>query len=92
MAGFERRSKLKLHGSEVTSDFGLSPYRELDESVGLREIAGSVLTDALPGKNGRHGFVGQVCQSDFGRLSGYDEVNDADRLSLAPDTRWIVGG
>ena len=28
----------------------------------------------------------------FGRLGGYDDVNDADRLSLDPVMRWIVGG
>ena len=28
----------------------------------------------------------------FGRLGGYDDVNDADRLSLDPVIRWIVGG
>ena len=31
-------------------------------------------------------------QSVFGRLGGYDDVNDADRLSLDPVMRWIVGG
>ena len=69
-------------GSKVTSDAGLLPYRELDDAVGLSEIAGDVLTDTRRGKNGRHGLVGQFRQSVFGRLGGYDDVNDADRLSL----------
>jgi hypothetical protein len=68
------------------------PYRELDDAVGLSEIAGDVLTDTRRGKNGRHGFVGQFRQSVFGRLGGYDDVNDADRLSLDPVMRWVVGG
>ena len=33
--------------------------------------------------NGRHGMVGQFRQSVFGRLGGYDDVNDANRLSLS---------
>ena len=37
-------------------------------------------------------MVGQFRQSVFGRLGGYDDVNDADRLSLDPVMRWIVGG
>ena len=28
----------------------------------------------------------------FGRLGGYDDVNDADRLGRDPAMRWIVGG
>ena len=90
--GFDRRLKLNFHGSKVTSDAGLLPYRELEDAVGLSEIAGDVLTDTRRGKNGRHGLVGQFRQSVFGRLGGYDDVNDADRLSLDPVMRWIVGG
>ena len=89
---FDRRLKLEFHGSKVTSDAGLLPYRELDDAVGLSEIAGDVLTDTRRGKNGRHGLVAQFRQSVFGRLGGYDDVNDADRLSLDPVMRWIVGG
>ena len=89
---FDRRLRLEFRGSKVTSDAGLLPYRELDDAVGLTEIAGDVLTDTRRGKNGRHGLVGQFRQSVFGRLGGYDDVNDADRLSLDPVMRWIVGG
>ena len=53
---FDRRLKLEFHGSKVTSDAGLLPYRELDDAVGLSEIAGGVLTDTRRGKNGRHGL------------------------------------
>ena len=31
-------------------------------------------------------------QSVFGRLTGYEDVNDADRLARDPAMRWIVGG
>jgi len=89
---FDRRLKLEFHGSKVSSDAGLLPYRELDDAVELTEIAGDALTDSRRGKNGRHGLVGQFRQSVFGRLGGYDDVNDADRLSLDPVMRWIVGG
>ena len=89
---FDRRLKLEFHGSKVTSDTGLLPYRELDDALGLTEIAGDLFTDSRRGKNARHGLVGQFRQSVFGRLGGYDDVNDADRLSLDPAMRWIVGG
>jgi hypothetical protein len=31
-------------------------------------------------------------QSIFGRLAGYEDVNDADRLCRDPAMRWVVGG
>jgi len=89
---FDRRLKLEFHGSKVTSDAGLLPYRELDDAIGLTDMAGDVLTDTRRGKNARHGLAGQFRQSVFGRLGGYDDVNDAGRLSLDPAMRWIVGG
>ena len=88
---FDRRLKLEFHGSKVTTDAGLLAYRELDASVELTETVGDVLADSRTGMNGRHGMVGQFRQSVFGRLGGYDDVNDADRLSLDPVMGWIVG-
>jgi hypothetical protein len=89
---FDRRLKLEFHGSKVTSDAGLLAYRELDDAIELTEMAGDVLADSRTGNNGRHGMVGQFRQSVFGRLGGYDDVNDADRLGCDPAMRWIVGG
>jgi hypothetical protein len=36
--------------------------------------------------------VGWLRQSVFGRLAGYGDVNDAERLRHDPAMRWIVGG
>jgi hypothetical protein len=33
-----------------------------------------------------------VAQAVFGRLAGYEDVNDAERLRHDPAMRWIVGG
>ena len=89
---FDRRLKLEFHGSRVTSDAGLLAYRELDHALGLTDVAGDLFQDSRTGKNGRHGMVGQFRQSVFGRLGGYEDVNDADRLGCDPAMRWIVGG
>jgi hypothetical protein len=51
---FDRRLKLEFHGSSVTSDAGLLAYRELDDALGLTNIAGQHLVDGRMGKNGRH--------------------------------------
>ena len=44
------------------------------------------------GRNGWYGIVSLLRQSVYGRLAGYDDVNDADRLGRDPTMRWIVGG
>ena len=89
---FDRRLKLEFHGSRVTSDAGLLAFRELDDALGLTALAGDVLADSRTGKNGWHGVVGLLRQSVYGRLAGYEDVNDADRLGRDPAMRWIVGG
>ena len=47
---FDRRFELEFHGSKVTSDAGLLPYRDLDDAVGLTKIVGDALTDTRRGK------------------------------------------
>jgi len=89
---FDRRLKIEFHGSLITSDAGLLAYRELDDALGLSAMAGDILTDTRTGKNGRHALVGLLRQSVFGRLAGYEDVNDAERLRHDPAMRWIVGG
>ena len=89
---FDRRLMLQFRGSVVTSDVGLLAYRELDDALGLTTMAGDILADARTGKNGRHALIGMLRQSVFGRLAGYEDVNDAERLRHDPAMRWIVGG
>jgi len=90
--GFDRRLMLQFRGSALTSDVGLLAYRELDDALGLSAMAGEALADARTGKNGRHALVGMLRQSVFGRLAGYEDVNDAERLRHDPAMRWVVGG
>ncbi len=89
---FDRRLMLQFRGSVVTSDAGLLAYRELDDVLGLSAMAGETLADARTGKKGRHALAGLFRQSIFGRLAGYEDVNDAERLRHDPAMRWIVGG
>src|SRR5208282_795927 len=88
---FDRRLMLRFHGSAITSDAGLLAYRELDDTMGLTDTGADTLADARTGKNGRHRLAGLLRQSVFGRLAGYEDVNDADRLYRDPAMRWVVG-
>src|SRR3712207_5893477 len=89
---FDPRLKLELHGLRVTSDAGLLAFRDLDDALGLTELAGEGLADTRTGQNSRHTLGAQLRQSVFGRLAGYEDVNDAERLAHDPALRWIVGG
>jgi hypothetical protein len=89
---FDRRVMVQFRGSVVTSDAGLLAYRELDDALGLTASAGDLLADARTGKNGRYALVGMLRQSLFGRLAGYEDVNDALRLRHDPVIRCIIGG
>jgi hypothetical protein len=69
----------------------LLAYRELDDALGLTEIATTRLLDGRRGKNTRHELSGLFRQAVFGRLAGYEDVNDAERLARDPAMRAIVG-
>ncbi len=86
---FDRRAKPEFHGSDISSDGGLLPYRELDHALGLSELGGAVLSETRRGKNTRHLPGGLLRQLVFGRLAGYEDVNDAERLSHDPVMRAI---
>jgi hypothetical protein len=89
---FDRRLIIRFHGSGITSDGGLLAYRELDDVLALTASGGERLAEARTGRNRRHLLVGLLRQSVFGRLAGYEDVNDADRLCRDPAMRWVVGG
>jgi len=65
----------------VTSDGGLLVVRELDERLRLSELVDRHLSDSLPGKNIQLSLADLLRQSVYSRLAGYEDVNDAGRLS-----------
>ena len=69
---FDRRTKLEFHGARITSDGGLLAYRELDDALGLTDIAITKVLDGRRGRNTRHKLGGLFRQSVFGRLAGYE--------------------
>ena len=80
--------KIDFQGSRITSDGGLVLVRELDERLGLSELIGEHLADHR-GPNSQLPLADLFRQSVYSRLAGYEDVNDAERLSQDPTFRLI---
>jgi hypothetical protein len=89
---FDKRIRLEFHGAKITSDGGLLLYRELDDALGLTEVAEEGLEDPRAGKNTQHKITPLLRQSVYSRLAGYEDTNDAERLRVDPAMRQVVGG
>ena len=63
--------------------------RELDERLGLSELVDRHLSDSRRGKNIQLPLADLLRQSIYSRLAGYEDVNDAGRLSQDPTFRLI---
>jgi len=86
---FNASLKIDFQGSRVTSDAGLVLVRELDERLGFGELIQQHLTDSRRGKNTQFPFADLLRQSVYSRLAGYEDLNDAERLSQDPTFRLI---
>ena len=89
---FDREIKMEFHGARVSSDGGLLIYRELDEALGLTNLADTTLSELRIGKNTQHTLKALLRQSVYSRLAGYEDTNDAVRLRVDPTIRRVIGG
>jgi hypothetical protein len=88
---FNRKIKLEFHGARLTSDGGLLAYRELDDALGLFKSVSTVMSDKRTGRNVQHDMTNLLRQSVYSRLAGYEDVNDAQRLSVDSVMRAVTG-
>ena len=80
-----------FHGRTITSDAGLLACREIDDALSLTDTASDYLQESRSGRTIRHHLVPLLRQSIYSRLAGYDDTNDAERLSQDPAMRVAVG-
>ena len=88
---FDGHLRLEFRGAKVTTDTGLLAVRELDEVMGLTNIAGDFICEARTGRNVQHELAGLLKQSVYARLAGYEDVNDQEALTRDPAMRAVVG-
>jgi hypothetical protein len=88
---FDGNLRLEFRGAKVTTDAGLLAVRELDEVMGLTDIAGDFICEARTGRNVQHELAGLLKQSVYARLAGYEDVNDQEALTRDPAIRAVVG-
>jgi hypothetical protein len=81
--------KVDFQGSRVTSDSGLLLARELDERLGLSALITENIMEDRRGKNTQLPLPDLLRQSIYSRLAGYEDLNDAERLSQDPTFRLI---
>src|SRR5712692_825656 len=86
---FNSSLRVEFQGARVTSDGGLILVRELDERLGLSALMERHLTDSRRGKNVQLPLSDLLRQSIYSRLAGYEDVNEAARLSQDPTFRLI---
>ena len=55
---FDTHLRLEFRGAKVTTDAGLLAVRELDEALGLTEMAGVMIRDGRTGRNLSHNLTG----------------------------------
>jgi hypothetical protein len=61
----------------------------LDERLGLNRLIGEHLVDSRTGRNRQFPLADLLRQSVYSRLAGYEDLNDATRLSADPTFRLI---
>ena len=88
---FNGHLRLEFRGAKVTTDAGMLAVRELDEVLGLTEMAGEMIRDNRTGRNVQHELAGLLRQSVYARLAGYEDVNDQEAFTRDPAMRAVVG-
>ena len=88
---FDSKVRVEFRGATITSDAGLLACREFDDALSLTDSADEFLKESRTGKNILHQLIPLLRQSVYSRLAGYDDTNDADRLSQDPALRVVVG-
>jgi hypothetical protein len=77
--------------TQMTSDAGLLPIRQLDEELGLTTGFAAALRDPRVPEAITHSFAEMVRMRVYGILAGYADQNDHDTLRFDPVFKLVAG-
>lgn len=84
-----KRVEVEVSQTQLSSDAGLLPIRELDRRLGWTESFAAQLSDNRQWS--QHALVEMVRQRVFGILAGYEDQNDHDTLRSDPVFKVVAG-
>jgi hypothetical protein len=83
---------IETSNAQLTSDAGLLPIREFDESLGFTRQFADALEDTRDARYTTHSFLEMTRSRVFGILADYEDQNDHDALRHDPVFKIIAGG
>src|SRR5258708_25704776 len=87
---FNPELRVEFRGATFTSEAGLLLPRELDKRLGLDALIERHLTDPRTGHNRQFPLPDLLRQSIYSRLAGYEDTNDAERLTEDSTFRMLA--
>ncbi len=75
-----RKVEAAFTGGEVSSDGGVLLLRQADRKLGLISSVAKAMTETRRKKSCRHSLVSLLRQRVYGVCTGYEDLNDHDRL------------
>lgn len=89
--GEEVKPTLRFDAGSVTCDAGLAALRELDERLGLTELAASRIVDLRETDMVVHPVLRLVRETVYAYAAGYEDMNDHTPLAADDWFRELVG-
>ena len=89
--GDQVKPTLLFDAEHITSDAGLAPFREIDERLGLTDLAASWLDDEREAEMTVHPLRRLVRETVYAQAAGYEDANDHTPLVDDPWFQQIIG-
>jgi len=86
---FDRHLRLEFHGGRITSDGRILVRLELDDTLGLTDLAGRVLSDGQRSKSNQPGARAQA-DYDHAAFANPDVYELLEAANMTRPAEWVV--